>query len=507
MYKVLLVDDENVIRESIARRIAWKQEGFELAGSCENGKEAIALLENQTVDLLITDICMPYVDGLELIQYVYENKKSRKYIIISGYSEFEYAKRALQYRVHTYLLKPVTAVELTRILREVKNALDAEETEEVPDKKIFLRELLKGGYTDETQKSQMCALGLEHILQDKLYTVVFVYPPNEKKADPLLKEMVNRWEEVVIAERMEDAIVLLCTAENTGLMKSLINDVKNYFGETKCMISIGNTVNRMEEVVVSYENAINMKEFHFLEKNDCIYDWDTYQQAQKKMPTFHVEKKYSNRIILAIRGNLKHEIQATLQMLCEESRKNWYRKSQLIVICQRLVLDVLAKFEHLCMEDPKIYKRSQETIDAIYQCETIGQMLRLEVEFFEWMSDVKEVNRENSGERQAAMALDYIEAQYVDPELSMQTICKELDVSVSYFSIIFKNYTGKTFVEVLTERRMKAAKELLEHSNMKNYEIAQRCGYQDASYFSSTFKKHVKMTPREYIRFKRGYDE
>ena len=126
MYKVLLVDDEILIRERISQRIPWGSLGFELAGTCENGKEAICFMENEPVDLVLTDICMPYVDGLELAKYLYESRKSTKAVIITGYDEFEYAKRAVEYHVLSYVLKPVTAGELIEKLKEAKKILDGE---------------------------------------------------------------------------------------------------------------------------------------------------------------------------------------------------------------------------------------------------------------------------------------------------------------------------------------------------------------------------------------------
>ena len=109
VYKVLLVDDEILVREAISAKIEWNQLGFELAGDCENGKDAIEFLEETRVDVVLTDIEMPYIDGMGLCKYVYENCPQTMVIIFSGYSDFEYAKQDIQYKVAEYILKPVTA--------------------------------------------------------------------------------------------------------------------------------------------------------------------------------------------------------------------------------------------------------------------------------------------------------------------------------------------------------------------------------------------------------------
>ena len=130
MYKVLLVDDEILVREAISAKIEWEQIGFELVGDCENGKDAIEFVKEHPVDLVLTDICMPYIDGMGLSRYLYENMPQTKIVIFSGYSDFEYAKQAIQYKVAEYLLKPVTAKELTEVLIRIREKLDSERSEE-----------------------------------------------------------------------------------------------------------------------------------------------------------------------------------------------------------------------------------------------------------------------------------------------------------------------------------------------------------------------------------------
>ena len=126
MYKVLLVDDEALIREAISENTKWNELGYELVGACKNGKEAIEKIKENPPDLLLTDICMPYVDGMDLTKFVYENYRDTKVVIISGYDEFEYAKNAVKYQVVEYILKPITAVELSETLKKVREKLDGE---------------------------------------------------------------------------------------------------------------------------------------------------------------------------------------------------------------------------------------------------------------------------------------------------------------------------------------------------------------------------------------------
>ena len=140
MYKVLLVDDEPLIREAISENTRWEEMGFELMGTCRNGREAMEWLDREEADLVLTDICMPHVDGIELSRYIYENHRSVKVIIISGYDDFDYAKKAMKYQVLDYILKPITAMELAQTLDRVKEKLDQEHFENSSIAKI------KGAY-------------------------------------------------------------------------------------------------------------------------------------------------------------------------------------------------------------------------------------------------------------------------------------------------------------------------------------------------------------------------
>ena len=136
MYRVLLVDDEALIREAISENTKWNELGYELAGTCKNGREAKDFIEREQVDLLLTDICMPHMDGMELTKFVYEEHREIKVVIISGYDEFEYAKKAVKYQVAEYILKPITAVELSETLLKVREKLDEERLKKENIKRI-----------------------------------------------------------------------------------------------------------------------------------------------------------------------------------------------------------------------------------------------------------------------------------------------------------------------------------------------------------------------------------
>lgn len=131
MYKILLVDDEILVRDAIRENIDWKGMDCELVGDCENGQQAAEFVQNHEVDIVLTDICMPYMDGMELSHFLHDNYPDIIIVIFSGFGEFEYAKRAIQYNVSEYMLKPITAMELTKVIERMKEKADARQKEKI----------------------------------------------------------------------------------------------------------------------------------------------------------------------------------------------------------------------------------------------------------------------------------------------------------------------------------------------------------------------------------------
>lgn len=171
MYKVLLVDDEALTREAIGENIPWGELGFELVESCENGRDAMEAIRQRKPDLVLTDICMPYVDGIELARYIFENCPDTRTIIISGYDEFEYAKQAVRYQVMEYILKPITPSELTGVLLKAKERLEEERTKRTTLKKLkgayqSNRPLLRGRFLNSLLRGDEGTEDLEEKMKD-----------------------------------------------------------------------------------------------------------------------------------------------------------------------------------------------------------------------------------------------------------------------------------------------------------------------------------------------------
>jgi len=537
MYKVLLVDDERLTREAISQNVPWNNIGFALIGTAENGKEAVALVEKEQPDLVLTDICMPVMDGIALSGYLYEHYPETKVIIISGYDDFEYAKQAIKYGVSNYILKPITSSELVEELEKTRLKIEQSQKKKSEFEAIrhrfaksvptlrshFLTRLIEGNYLKNDIDAQMNQLEISLrgryqavvMLEVEDSTAFFVLYPTA--ADELIKfavaniaeEIAAEIHDIVFFENELNGSHFIAAADSrealSGLIESIcrkmITAIWDYV-QTKVCALIGEVVQGPENWKQSYRSALDAREYKFLFKgHDLIFGVNVIKPKGNETPelTHKTEK-----LVLMIKLNQIEEIKIETAAIFLRLRESGREKKELLVIIQNLIMEILIGLEdHL----PETVKGDGKTA-FIMQVMESRHLSDIEAQFLEYCIGLSEEiagKREDPSEKQAIRAMDYIEKNYMNEDMSLNMVCEYLCVSTSYFSAIFKNYTGETFIEALTRVRIDKAKDLLESSDMKNYEVAMAVGYRDPHYFSSIFKKRVKMTPTEYARrLKRG---
>ncbi|MEG0108153.1 MAG: response regulator, partial [Lachnospiraceae bacterium] len=308
MYKAILVDDEIVIREAMKDSVKWEEIGFELVDTCEHGKEAIERIKDDAPDLVITDICMPFVDGIQLAKFIYENYPQTKVIILSGYDEFEYAKSAIKYEVLEYILKPVTVYELTDILKNIKEKLDQEYsthkrmnniTENYEKSKPILKERFLNHIINSRDTRVDIMEKLENFdihLQGNIYNVIQVESTNMKKDELILfslcnvtAEILEEYQRCVVFQTMDDITTIIFAGDSEYQVHTdtfeLLNKVQSMvvsFLHINTMVTVGREVDKLEDLPLSFENLQFSKEYKFLyQDNSIIYGKDFYNCDNK----------------------------------------------------------------------------------------------------------------------------------------------------------------------------------------------------------------------------------
>lgn len=534
MYKVLLVDDEALIREAISENIKWNELGYEFCGACANGKEAIEAIEKEEPHLLLTDICMPHMDGLELAKYVHNKYPQIKVIIISGYDDFDYAKQALTYQVKEYILKPITSFELSEVLEKTKESLDEEHKSTQSLKKIqqaynnnipFMKERLLNHliYGQNLKEDMLSKLKeLDAILLGKYFSVILIeeddymeFFKNYPEEDETLARFAifNVAQEIVQNElcglafqNAEEKPVIICEENSEILLEKCVTELSDkvrgaiykYLG-MKTSAIIGRSVEGLQMVRQSYENAKSALEYKFMMGgNRTIYGKDIL--VKKEEGAFHINY-WIEKLILMVKANQTKEMKNVVYDFFEALRSSYLSKNRIYINIQQAVITIMMVLDEADSRgDSDIMRQEKQFLMGMYEQKHLSDVEELFLEFCCCVSDCLSSERDSYCRKQAIMALDYIEKNYGNNEVSLNTVCSYLAMSTSYFSSVFKNVTGETFIEALTKKRIEKAKLLFENTALKTYEIANEVGYIDPHYFSAIFKKAMGCTPTEYAK-------
>ncbi|MDF2942276.1 MAG: two component transcriptional regulator, AraC family [Herbinix sp.] len=534
MFKVLLVDDEILTREAISMNIPWEEQGFCLIGTAENGQEAIEQMKHMQPDLVITDICMPYMDGLELANYIHQNFPDTKVVILSGHDEFEYARHALAYHVKEYILKPITSLELKEVLKRVRISLEEEAGNKAHLGKMqleyhknipvlrerFLRRIIEERYQGRDIYDKMNGLNIN--LYGDFYTVILVYVEDAQEfcliypdsEDDLIRftttniisEIMEEVHAGIAVQLSEHRMALLFAADCEQELERQVDETCHRilkslwdFVKIKVSFSVGITVNTPYSWWDSYRNAKEASEYKFISgKNDFIYGRDLKKYVPMNEP-ISVED-WSDRLTLQIKLNQKQELERSVTELFQEIKSKCNLRKDIILYAQNIFLSIVFELRGADVDREPGYTEERIVLRKLMDSRYLSE---LEYDFKSLCTELMNKicgNKDGESRKLIILAMDYIEKNYADSNISLNIVCSYLGVSISYFSINFKNYTGETFVEALTRIRIDKAKKMMDVTDLKTYEIADRVGYNDAHYFSMIFKKTTGMTPSEYAK-------
>ncbi|MGI8257229.1 response regulator [Blautia difficilis] len=538
MYKILLVDDEILVRDAIRENIDWGKLDCELIGDCENGKQAVEFVKTHEVDIVLTDILMPYMDGMELSHFLHDNYPDVLIVIFSGFGEFEYAKKAIQYNVSEYMLKPVTAMELTKVIENMKEKLDSRKKEQrkmesltqvsqdyhknanvirskaldclvkcTREVQVSLDELERMGITFQAASYRVAVFDID------TYSEMYQMDMDKQQESALMAFVLfNVGDEIVVQEKAgvvyqegNNRVCIIFAGNRTKEFSENIHricheiqkKVKEVIG-LETSIGIGSWVRSPYELIYSYRLAAKAIDYRYLLGGNLLFDME--------------EKKTDNSIFLindletlteAIKSGDRRLMEETLGQIETEIKSALVEKSYACIYLQQVIRAIGNTCQSLSEEPEKIIAQREALLKAVTEQRMFSQAAALVEKYAQEVFDELQELNSSSGQRQGMLAMDYIQKNYMDPGLSLNSICSYLNISTSYFSTIFKEMTGETFIEVLTRVRMEKAKELLENTTMKNYEIAEKVGFSDPHYFGISFKKITGKTPTEYAREKR----
>lgn len=497
MYNVMLVDDEKLIIQGLMNIIEWEDIGLKVVETAQNGYEALEKFKNKPVDIIVTDISMPKLTGLELIKEIKNINPKTRFVILTGYDEFTYAKEAIKYGVESYILKPINEEELQETLINIVKYLDdkKQEKNKILNENAKLIEYIE----DKLNKNYIYDIkdSISIDIEDKAYTVAnIIITRKDKEGDYInIGEIIQKHtlDNYEIFHKYNNQAILI-NSWNKNISRNEIikyyEDIKDkLFKEFKksIFISIGDLVLDIKELSKSYNSAKNLKKYILTEgTNGCIYK-EKVKQVKEDNRSFKDEIDYINKLI--IEKNIR-DLESYISNILDNKKltpKNIYDFSIKVIIlidnisnefklAQKYGKDSLSNtIIHLCNESSResvksfIIRELEELIEAMY------------MNTIKYSPIVQQI-------------VNVINDRYYE-ELSLKALANQYNINSSYLGQIFSKETENSFSEYLNKTRNMKAKELILDTNMRINDISKEVGYADTSYFYRKFKKYYGVSP------------
>ena len=539
MLKIFLAEDEVIVRETIKRMIPWENLGFELVGEAADGEMALPLLLRQKPDLLITDIKMPFMDGLTLAKVAKKEIPGLKVVILSGYDDFNYAKQAINIGVEDYLLKPITKNALIERLTEIRSRYEHEKTQkeyyekfhremqayEKNSSRDFFEALVSGSMDMMEIYRRSEKLGLDIVAE--AYNVL-IFTMNCEEDFSGQREGYSEWE----AESLElleeffsentSAMLFRCNIFSYGVLikgqketigentRSCVSEIQRILDrkeqKRQWFVAAGEPVERLSQIQKSYysasrafsqrylydENILYYDEMASMEKKNVTEDDSTYLQKVdvNALNPVILQKFLSNGLLEETENFVKDYFYAIGQEPLESLVFRNYVTLNVRFSVMSFLKEIGCDTRTLEQEDTEdvLSESSKSLENAIaYAKKIISQAIAL-----------RDQNSGNKNRSILKTAVDFIDSHYMEEDMSLNKAANAAKVSANHFSALFSQNMGQTFIEYLTNLRMNKAKEYLRCTSMRSSEIAGEIGYKDAHYFSYLFKKTQGMTPSDY---------
>lgn len=529
-YKVMLVDDEEDVIQAIIHKMDWEKLGFVVQGYAHNGLEALEMAEEEQPDVVMTDIKMPFMDGLELSRRLKEQYPTIKIIIFSGFDQFEYAKEAIRLEAEEYILKPIDAEELRSVFERIHTALDQEfdEKQNINMLKNYYMEslpilqenfytaLIEGREPANTLSRDM--MDYQISLEGPYFAVVILHNSltlAPEGINPLLITMSVRrlWEEHLDAKwharfftYLGDTVMIVQLEQPTALTKltddcQVLCRLSKHVSNATITAGISKVVNHVLNLPEAYESAREASSYRVIYgRGQAINIMEVAPETQKENMEATPSEDSEDRlypVFKAIKLNTAEELDRQIDAFLTKEAPVSPSLQEYRFFVLELVTELhrFMNANHLSME--AVFGKDEDLLQKVqhFDLQALADWMK---ESTHRMQALLRASQSDSTRNFVAKAEAYVHENYRDKNLSVESICDYLGISAAYFSTVFKRETGKTFINYLTDIRMERAVHMLLDENEKTYVIAEAVGYSDPNYFSYAFKKKFGVSPSKY---------
>lgn len=535
MLKVFLVEDESIVREGLKKNISWQEYGYQFTGEASDGEMALPMIRKIRPDVLITDIKMPFMDGLALSQIVTQEIPEIKIVIISGYDEFEYAQQAIRVGVEQYLLKPITKGTLRKVLLEIREKIESEQEQknyletfqnemkeyENYARRSFLEKVFSGVFSVQQIYEEAAKISLD--LDGPCYNLILLNlqvkrqnpeyimqePEGMSEVREALFRFFLRFPQYLIFQwnvSLYGVLIKGETEQMEALKEQCIHNIEKICSQQEISlewcVAVGNPVERLSLLPECYAKVNHILAHRFFNSQRHILTEKDVEELLpgKDLKSFaSVDSAKVNPDI--IQGFLREGKQAEIKDFVDgylagvkEALESRLFRDYLLLNIRFTTINYMQIFG-VCQQDFLPEDDDRKVHDASASGGNIDVYM---LELLERALTLRDRESENQGKRALKKGLKYIEENFSDESLSLNSVAGAIGVSGNYFSSIFSQEMQMTFIEFVTKKRMEKAKKLLIQTQLHSNEIAGKVGYKDPHYFSFVFKKTVGCTPREY---------
>ena len=536
MLKIMIVDDEFYFREAIKISLPWNELGFEICGEAKNGRDALEKVAAIKPEIIIVDINMPIMDGLEFVQHLRETNNDIKIIILTGHSEFNYARQAVKLGVFNYLLKPVDEEELKKTLLDLRNIINKENRIKMEMDRLmqqvrasmpllkdkFLNELLRGNLSkkDSGTIKRMEYLKINSVSDYYLAVTIEVDTDEDFNWDDedkqLWKFAVSNITDEILSEGFvfdrcydnDDRICIIIGANDdedrntflSGLEYKLewLRSIVAKYMDFSVTIGVGEIRDDLFDIAESYkESIVALKNKVTLGKNKVIL-YSSVAESGIKINLFTVEQR--SQLLMSMRIANEKEVDMCITQIFERMRcENIHYEMlfvaciELISVCFEFIIEVGASLEDIFPD------KQLGIIEKLQLKKSINDMEEWIKEIYRHTLETIKKNKSSKASKTIEEVKNYIGENYQNYELNIDEIARNLFINYAHLCFIFKRDTGVTINEYLTEFRIRKAKDLFDSGNTLIHDVASKVGYADANYFGKCFKKFYGIPPSKYL--------
>lgn len=531
MYKLILVDDETEMREGLKEVIPFEKLGFTVVGEASNGVEALQLCEQQEPDLVITDIRMPLMDGLTLCRKAHALLPTIQCIILSGYDDFEYARQAIEIKTMGYLLKPISSGDFVEMLQKTRAALDedfARRKDETRLREHFresmpvLREALLSSLLSDVQTPERVlerAQKYDMRLDAPFYALALFRATSSPSAPPdgdMDEELRLFAMRNILCEALEDdadsdrrevftyggmiAILYMlsdASDERAAKMVQRLDEARKtarYYLGCQLYVGVSGFCDQLSRLPACARQALTVLNQCMLGKEEQVLCFSDLQR--RECDDLAIDEALLNTLSNGVKTRDAVLAHATLHKLMDAARN----ESPSPRAWQAYLMEILMCFLRVVSEQALAWDTLDEQLDELTQhilhaCPSVSDAESELSRLLDSLLSAVESRRQTSGKLLASEAERYLQENYSSEDTTLEQLCLHLHISPSYFSMVFKKETKKTFHQYLTDLRMDKALTLLSSGDMKVSQIAESVGLPDPSYFSYCFKKYFGYPP------------